>query len=93
MQLHSALIEQRRSPRVKTDAVVEFFHAATGVVAAKARDLSDGGIFVAAGSYPLPPIGTLLEVRIKRHTGAINQQPVAMRVIHRNHDGMGLAFV
>jgi len=44
------------------------------------------------GNYPAPPLGTTLLVRIKRHTGVINREPVAMRVVHHHGGGVGLAF-
>ena len=85
--------EQRLHSRASSAALVELFHPALGHIEVKARDLSDGGIFVLMGNHIAPPIGTLLRVRIKRFTGAINQEPVAMRVVHHQSGGVGLAFV
>jgi hypothetical protein len=84
--------EQRRFNRVPTSAVVEMQHPVLGMIEVKARDLSDGGISVLMGSYPAPPIGTMLMVRIKRFTGVINQEPIPMRVVHHHGGGVGLAF-
>lgn len=84
--------EQRRYARVPSTAVVEMQHPVLGMIEVKARDLSDGGIFVTMGNYPTPPLGTTLLVRIKRHTGVINQEPVLMRVVHHHGGGVGLAF-
>lgn len=84
--------EQRRFTRVPSGAIVEMQHPVLGMIEVKARDLSDGGIFVIMGQYPAPPIGTTLLVRIKRHTGLINQEPIAMRVVHHQGGGVGLAF-
>jgi len=84
--------EQRRFNRVPTSAIVEMQHPVLGTIEVKARDLSDGGIFVVMGNYPAPPLGTTLLVRIKRHTGVINREPVAMRVVHHQGGGVGLAF-
>lgn len=86
------LSEQRRSIRSPVAALVEMRHPALGVIEARARDLSEGGIFVLGGNYVLPPVGTVLQVRIKRYSGVINDQPVAMRVVHHQPHGMGLAF-
>lgn len=85
--------EQRKFPRTPTAALVELVHPALGRIDVKARDLSDGGIFVLMGQHVCPPIGTMLQVRIKRFTGTINQDPVAMRVVHHQFGGVGLAFV
>jgi hypothetical protein len=87
------MLENRRYPRTSTDAMVEIHHPTMGVFEVKARDLSEGGVFVLTGMYPMPPVGTELMVRIKRYTGAINQEPVKMRVMHQQRDGVGLAFV
>lgn len=84
--------EQRRFARVPSSAIVEMQHPVLGMIEVKARDLSDGGIFVMMGQYPAPPIGTTLLVRIKRHTGLINQEPIAMQVVHHQGGGVGLAF-
>lgn len=84
--------EQRRFPRVPSSAIVEMQHPVLGMIEVKARDLSDGGIFVMMGQYPAPPVGIVLLVRIKRHTGVINREPIAMRVVHHQGGGVGLAF-
>lgn len=88
-----SLEDQRKYIRANTGALVELFHPTIGRIEAKARDLSEGGIFVLMGNQVSPPIGTVLQVRIKRYTGAINQEPVAMRVVHHQGGGIGLAFV
>ncbi|MFA7552691.1 MAG: PilZ domain-containing protein [Spongiibacteraceae bacterium] len=85
--------EQRRQRRTGSEALVEMSHPSFGRLELKATNLSDGGVFVQLGlSSPLP-IGTVVMARIKRHTGIINQQPVAMQVVHHNNGGMGLMFV
>lgn len=85
--------EQRRYSRTASSALVEMHHPSLGTIEVKARDLSDGGIFVLMGNHPAPPVGTLLKVRIKRYTGVINREPVPMRVVHQQAGGVGLAFV
>lgn len=85
--------EQRRAIRLASSALVEINHPGLGPLQLKARDLSDGGVFVLHGSHSPPPVGTVLKVRIKRHTGVLNQEPVEMKVVHQQPDGFGLAFV
>jgi len=85
--------EQRRFSRTASSALVEMHHPSFGTIEVKARDLSDGGIFVIMGNHPAPPVGTLLQVRIKRYTGVINQDPIPMRVVHQQPGGVGLVFV
>jgi hypothetical protein len=87
------LEDQRRFTRTASSAVVEMQHPNLGLIEVKARDLSEGGIFVLMGNYPPPPTGTVVKVRIKRYTGVINQEPVAMRVVHQQFGGIGLAFI
>jgi len=85
--------EHRRFDRSNSEAIVELSHPTLGVVEVRARNLSAGGIFVLIGTHPAPPVGTELQVRIKRHTGLINAEPVTMRVVHHQPGGIGLTFV
>lgn len=85
--------EQRRTIRLASSALVEISHPSLGTRQFNARDLSDGGVFVLSGRGAMPPVGTVLQVRIKRHTGVLNQEPVAMRVVHQQPDGFGLTFI
>lgn len=87
------MFEQRRHPRTASSALVELHHPSFGMIEVKARDLSEGGVFVLMGRHPLPPVGTLLRVRIKRYTGVINEEPVLMSVVHHQPGGLGLAFI
>ncbi|WP_101759978.1 PilZ domain-containing protein [Oceanicoccus sp. KOV_DT_Chl] len=85
--------DQRRYMRANSQAQVEISHPSLGLVEFKAKDLSDGGVFVFLGNHIALPIGTLVKARIKRHTGVINEQPVDMQVVHHHSGGMGLMFV
>ena len=85
--------EQRKYMRDSSVAQVEISHPSFGMIDLKAKDLSDGGVFVFLGSHIVPPVGTVVKARIKRHTGVINEEPVDMRVVHHLSGGMGLMFV
>lgn len=85
--------DKRRFVRTPSGALVEMQHPVLGLIEVKARDLSDGGISVLMGSFPPPPLGLVLMVRIKRYTGVINQEPVPMRVVHHQTGCVGLSFV
>ncbi len=85
--------EQRRNMRDSSQALVEISHPSFGMIELKARDLSDGGVFVMLGNHIAPPVGTVVKARIKRHTGIINQEPIDMQVVHHQAGGMGLMFV
>lgn len=85
---------RRKFMRTASDAIVEMSHPTMGTLSVRARDLSEGGISVDMGNHVAPPLGTVLKVRIKRHTGSINAEPLQMRVVHVQ-DGkfVGLSFV
>ncbi|MDG1773219.1 MAG: PilZ domain-containing protein [Oceanicoccus sp.] len=85
--------EQRRYMRDSSRTQIEISHPSFGMIELKARDLSDGGVFVMLGSHIAPPVGTVVKARIKRHTGIINQDPIDMQVVHHQSGGMGLMFV
>lgn len=85
--------EKRQHPRSTLHASATLshpsFHATVRVI-----DISAGGIAVDIGSTPKPPVGTLIDVMIKKATGPINKTPVTMRITHIQANGiMGLAFV
>lgn len=85
--------EQRRYARHSSEAIVEITHPSLGIIEYRAKDLSDGGVYVFFGNNVVIPVGTDLNARIKRHSGVINQQPIAMQVVRHGKDGMGLMFV
>ncbi len=85
---------RRKHLRTATRTMVEMRHPSFGTVNVKAGDLSDGGISVEMGNHIPPPLGTIVSVIIKRHTGAINAEPVEMKVVHVNTKGRaGLMFI
>ena len=84
---------RRKYMRTASDAIVEMSHPTIGTLSVRARDLSEGGISVDMGNHTAPPLGTVLKVRIKRHTGSINSEPLQMRVVHvQNGKFVGLSF-
>ncbi len=85
--------DQRKNMRGVSEALVEISHPSFGMIELKAKDLSDGGVFVFLGNHIAPPVGTVVKARIKRHTGVINVEPVDMQVVHMHSGGMGLMFV
>jgi PilZ domain len=85
--------EQRRYIRTSSSAMVEISHPSFGTIELKAKDLSDGGVFVYLGHHIAPPTGTVVKTRIKRHSGMINDEPIDMRVVHHSSGGVGLMFI
>ncbi|MGI9296213.1 MAG: PilZ domain-containing protein [Pseudomonadales bacterium] len=86
-------VERRRYARRAINATVLLSHPAFGTIKSRALDMSDGGLYVDTGFHIAPPIGTILQVTIKRHTGPINDQPIDMQVAHKRDGGLGLKFV
>lgn len=86
--------ENRRAMRTSSDAIVLLSHPSFGTITVKARDLSDGGISVDIGNHISPPVGTVVDVIIKRHKGTLNATPIPMVVRHLQFNGIvGLAFI
>jgi len=50
------MLEHRVHTRTSSEAIVEIHHPSIGVYEVKARDLSEGGVFVLTGQYPKPPV-------------------------------------
>ncbi|TNF33234.1 MAG: PilZ domain-containing protein [Gammaproteobacteria bacterium] len=88
-----AMDNRRTYTRQPLEATVELTHPGIGLMTVQALNISDGGIAVSMGRHVVPPVGTVLQVRIKRHSGALNDNPVAMRVVHIQPNGIvGLMF-
>ena len=87
-------MDNRRLHERSSDAVrVDLFHNAFGHVMVTARDVSDGGISVDMGNNVPPPTGTIVQVKMRRLVGAINEEPVEMEVVHVSGKDVGLKFV
>jgi len=85
-------IERRRFERKSTSIRVEITHPAMGVIVGSTQDISDGGASVQVDNYAMPPAGTEVNVRFVRMVGAINQDPVKMKVVRHERNTLGLMF-
>jgi hypothetical protein len=86
--------ELRQHSRQTSSVSVSIAHPSFATITVKAKDISAGGIAVDMSNHSRPPVGTIVQVTIKRHVGAINEHPLAMRVTHVQANGIvGLAFV
>lgn len=85
-------LERRRHARKPLQATVTLRHPALGELKTRAIDMSDGGIFVDTGCQLGPPIGSVVQVMIKRLSGPVNDSPINMQVVHRRDSGLGLKF-
>jgi hypothetical protein len=85
--------ERRKYERTSTSIRVEMTHPSFGTIVGFARDISDGGAQVTVESHQCPPVGTVVDVRFKKMVGTINEEPVAMRVMHNFRNVVGLMFM
>lgn len=89
----SAIDERRRFERTSTSIRVEITHAAFGTIIGFAHDISDGGASVKIDNQPLPPVGTVVDVKFRKMIGAINVEPTRMRVMRQQRNVVGLMFI
>ncbi len=87
-------MEQRQHARVQIPLLVELSHPALGTVQSKARDISEGGIFVFLDNPPVK-VGSKLKLRLLTVLPTDTQPTptVDMEVKRVAEDGLGLAFI
>ena len=56
------------------------------------QDISDGGASVQLDGQTVPPLGTEVKVRFIKVAGAVNQEPVNMKVMYHQRRTIGLMF-
>lgn len=84
--------ELRQFKRHQVPLEVEYSHPATGTLRARARDMSDGGLFLMVDESFQLEVGTEIIVR-SLGLGADGDErgpDIAMKVVRRNRQGMGL---
>lgn len=85
--------EKRQHPRSSLHATAIISHPSFRATV-KVINISAGGLSVDMSNTSRPPVGTVVDVLIKKPTGTINEKPLAMRVKHIQPNGIvGLAFV
>ena len=90
-QIHNT-DDRRRFVRRSTAIRVQIAHPSFGIIVGFAQDISDGGTLVKIDNSPLPPVGTEVNVRFIKMAGAVNQDPVKMKVMHHQSNTIGLMF-
>lgn len=85
--------ERRSYERTSTSFRVEITHPSFGTIVGFARDVSDGGAQVQLENQVFPPIGTEVTVRFRKNAGAVNVEPVHMKVMYQMKNTIGLMFV
>lgn len=90
---NSNMIDDRRRFERKAAAIrVEISHPSIGAMVGSTQDISDGGASVQLDSHTIPPVGTEVQVRFIKVAGAINQEPVTMKVMYQQRNTIGLMF-
>ena len=84
--------ERRRFERTSSAIRVEITHPAFGTIIGFTQDISDGGAAVKIENQPNPPVGTEVSVIFRKMVGAINEEPVSMKVMHHHRNLVGLMF-
>lgn len=87
------MIERRLFERTTTSVRVEMSNPSFGTIIGFAKDISDGGALVQIENQVCPPIGTEVAVMFRKSIGAINLEPVRMKVVHQMRNTIGLMFV
>ena len=89
----SNMTDDRRRFERKVAAIrVEIMHPSIGTMIGSTQDISDGGASVQLDSQTIPPIGTEVKVRFIKVAGAVNQEPVNMKVMYQQRNMIGLMF-
>ncbi|MGS2718509.1 PilZ domain-containing protein [Eionea flava] len=90
---NSNMIDDRRRFERKAAAIrVEISHPSIGAMIGSTQDISDGGASVQLDSQTIPPVGTEVQVRFIKVAGAVNQEPVTMKVMYQQRNTIGLMF-
>ncbi|MFT6200986.1 MAG: hypothetical protein ACJAZJ_000162 [Candidatus Endobugula sp.] len=89
----SRMIDDRRRFERKAAAIrVEISHPSIGEMIGSTQNISDGGASVQLEGQTFPPVGTEVRVRFIKVAGAVNQEPVAMKVMYQQRNTLGLMF-
>ncbi len=87
------MTERRLFERTTTSVRVEMRNPSFGTIVGFAKDVSDGGAQVQIENQACPPVGTEVMVMFRKSVGAINSEPVKMKVMHQFRNTVGLMFV
>ncbi|MFT7387974.1 MAG: hypothetical protein ACI8VC_001218 [Candidatus Endobugula sp.] len=89
----NGMVDDRRRYERKVAAIrVEISHPSIGVMIGSTQDISDGGASVQLEGQTFPPVGTEVHVRFIKLAGAVNQDPVTMKVMYQKRNTLGLMF-
>ncbi len=83
--------EQREHIRSIMPAVVKVTHSSVGEITLKARDLSDGGVYVYCDSSGFIPVGS--EAKMQAVNDEIEMPVINVKIVRHDSEGMGMAFI
>ncbi|MDH5518448.1 MAG: PilZ domain-containing protein [Gammaproteobacteria bacterium] len=85
---------QRRFERFAISMMVELSYPDGTVHTGTTRNISDGGIFILLPNRPFPPLGELVTIKKTSNQDSLVELPNDTAVVvHKDKDGIGLAFV
>lgn len=86
--------DKRRYPRRSVLLDVELRYPSGKIITVKTRDVSDGGIFLVMGDHALPEQGEVIHLELVGDSLQKETLPSAEAVVvHRDQDGVGVAFI
>jgi len=83
----------RRHSRIQVALKVELTLEDSGVIFAKTRDISEGGIFLILDQDQMPAMGDVVRAQIKNLPGQAETPVVSMKVVRVTPEGIGLCIL
>lgn len=57
------------------------------------RDMSSSGVFLEKGEHVLPPVGTIIQLKIGQQMGMGEAPLVKAKIVRETQDGIGVSFI
>lgn len=84
-------IDKRIHKRIHLPATVKLMHPDIGEVRLKARDVSDGGVYLYCDDPELLPIGS--EAMMQAINEDMEMPIIDVKIVRKDSEGMGLEFI
>ena len=84
------LEDKRKSPRIPIAARVKVFHSSFGEIILKARDISDGGMFLLSDGTEFPPVGA--EMQVQALDTPVEAALLNVCIVRKLKNGVGVMF-
>lgn len=82
--------DKRKSPRIPLAVSVMVMHSSFGERILKARDISDGGMFIYSDGTDWPSTGTIMQVQAL--DTPVEATILDVRIVHVMPNGIGVMF-